>query len=202
MVSDAFSLGGRHTKFSSTVAAITTRSNSAMQAWALAGVTKQLMTTSRISTHCLERRTVPSLPTSFRNVSGDACSCHAGHSIIRAAPLLAVRRLVSLALAVFISLSLPAQVQATDLTRGGQLFTINCAACHAGWGNILKSQRTLSQRDLSTHLPNYLKGHESAIVAQVTYGRNAMPAFLDVLSEREIDDVAAYVEAQPSSGWN
>ena len=113
-----------------------------------------------------------------------------------------MRRLLSLALAVFFSLSLPAQVQATDLIRGGQLFTINCAACHAGGGNILKSQRTLSQGDLSAHLPNYLQGHESAIVAQVTYGRNAMPAFLDVLSEREIDDVAAYVESQSSGGWN
>jgi cytochrome c6 len=39
-------------------------------------------------------------------------------------------------------------------------------------------------------------------VAQVTYGRNAMPAFLDVLSENEIADVAAYVEDQASHGWS
>ena len=89
---------------------------------------------------------------------------------------------------------------AADLTRGGQLFNLNCAACHAG-GNVLKSERSLSQDDLH-YLPNYLKGHESAIVAQVTYGRNAMPAFLDILSEKEIEDVVAYVEDQSMKGWS
>ena len=39
-------------------------------------------------------------------------------------------------------------------------------------------------------------------MAQVTYGRNAMPAFVDVLSESEIADVAAYVEEQSSQGWS
>jgi cytochrome c6 len=29
-----------------------------------------------------------------------------------------------------------------------------------------------------------------------------MPAFLDVLSENEINDVAAYVEDQASHGWS
>ena len=34
------------------------------------------------------------------------------------------------------------------------------------------SKRTLPQRDhLQAYLPNYLKGHESAIVARVTYGQ-------------------------------
>ena len=67
---------------------------------------------------------------------------------------------------------------------------------------MLKSERSLSQDDLQAYLPNYLKGHESAIVAQVTYGRNAMPAFLDILSEKEIEDVAAYVEDQSMKGWS
>ena len=67
---------------------------------------------------------------------------------------------------------------------------------------MLKSERSLSQDDLQAYLPNYLKEHESAIVAQVTYGRNAMPAFLDILSEKEIEDVAAFVEDQSLNGWS
>ena len=77
---------------------------------------------------------------------------------------------------------------------------MRCLPC--GGANVLKSERSLSQDDLQAYLPNYLKGHESAIVAQVTYGRNAMPAFLDILSEKEIEDVAAYVEDQSLKGWS
>ena len=115
---------------------------------------------------------------------------------------MAMRCLLSLALALLISFWSPVQAMAADLTRGGQLFNLNCAACHAGGANVLKSERSLSQDDLQAYLPNYLKGHESAIVAQVTYGRNAMPAFLDILSEKEIEDVAAYVEDQSLKGWS
>ena len=97
---------------------------------------------------------------------------------------------------------MPTRAMASDTVRGGQIFNTNCAACHAGGGNIVKSARTLRQDDLEAFLPNYLTGHETGIVAQVTYGRNAMPAFLDVLSENEIADVAAYVEDQASHGWS
>ena len=108
----------------------------------------------------------------------------------------------SFVLALLIGLMAPLSANATDAVRGGQIFTTNCAACHAGGGNIIKAERTLRESDLKAHLPNYLGGHETAIVAQVTYGRNAMPAFVDVLSESEIADVAAYVEEQSAKGWS
>ncbi len=110
--------------------------------------------------------------------------------------------LTSVALALVLMLTMPARALASDLVRGGQIFNTNCVACHAGGGNVVKSERTLSQSDLEAFLPTYMTGHETAIVAQVTYGRNAMPAFLDVLSENEIADVAAYVENQASHGWS
>ena len=113
-----------------------------------------------------------------------------------------MRFLLSAAFALVLVLSMPTGAMASDTVRGGQIFNTNCAACHAGGGNIVKSARTLRQDDLEAFLPNYLTGHETGIVAQVTYGRNAMPAFLDVLSENEIADVAAYVEDQASHGWS
>ena len=113
-----------------------------------------------------------------------------------------MRFLLSAVFALVLVLSMPMRAMASDTVRGGQIFNTNCAACHAGGGNIVKSERTLRQADLEAFLPNYLTGHETGIVAQVTYGRNAMPAFLDVLSENEIADVVAYVEDQASHGWS
>ena len=113
-----------------------------------------------------------------------------------------MRLVASFVLALLCGLMAPLSANATDAVRGGQIFTTNCAACHAGGGNIIKAERTLQESDLKAHLPNYLGGHETAIVAQVTYGRNAMPAFVDVLSESEIADVAAYVEEQSAKGWS
>ena len=56
--------------------------------------------------------------------------------------------------------------------------------------------------DLESYLANYSSGHEAAIVTQVTNGNGPMPAFKDVLSESEINDVAAYVESMSTNGWS
>jgi len=113
-----------------------------------------------------------------------------------------MRFVASFVLAVLIGLLAPLSADATDTVRGGQIFTTNCAACHAGGGNIIKAERTLKEADLKAHLPNYLGAHESAIVAQVTYGLNEMPAFIGTLTETQISDVAAYVEQQAANGWS
>ena len=52
---------------------------------------------------------------------------------------------------------------------------------------------------------SYLSGgfKEASIVTQVTNGKNAMPAFGGRLSDKEIDDVAAYVYDQAKDDkWN
>ena len=47
-----------------------------------------------------------------------------------------MRFVASLVLALLIGLMSPLSANATDAVRGGQIFTTNCAACHAGGGNI------------------------------------------------------------------
>jgi hypothetical protein len=59
----------------------------------------------------------------------------------------------------------------------------------------------LKQADLDAYLSGYGEGHEAAIAAQVTKGKNAMPSFLGKLSDTDIADVAAYVEQQAGNGW-
>ena len=91
---------------------------------------------------------------------------------------------------------------AADAAHGAQIFSANCAACHIGGGNVVNAERTLKKAALEEHLANYAAGHEAAIVTQVTNGKNAMPAFGGKLSATDIEDVAAYVEAQANAGWS
>lgn len=53
-------------------------------------------------------------------------------------------------------------------------------------------------------LEQYLAGGrtESAVIKQVTSGKNAMPAFGGRLSDEDIANVAAYVIKSSSDGWD
>ena len=114
---------------------------------------------------------------------------------------LRMRNFFSLALAALIALFSPSMVFAADAAHGAQIFSANCAACHAGGGNVVNGQRTLQQDDLKAYLANYNEGHEDAIAYQVTNGKNGMPAFGANLGADDIADVAAYVESQSINGW-
>lgn len=59
------------------------------------------------------------------------------------------------------------------------------------------ANKTLKQAALERYGMNSL----DAILYQVTNGKNAMPAFGNRLSDREIEDVATYVLQQAEQGW-
>ena len=83
-------------------------------------------------------------------------------------------------------------VSAADVAHGEQVFSLICAACHIGGGNVVNGQRTLQQDDLKAYLANYNDGHEEAIAYQVTNGKNGMPAFGPKLSDADIANVLNY----------
>jgi len=80
---------------------------------------------------------------------------------------------------------------AGNASNGEQIFSGNCAACHAGGNNVIQAEKTLKKDALVEYLAGGFK--EESIVYQVTNGKNAMPAFGGRLSDEEIADVAAYV---------
>ena len=84
----------------------------------------------------------------------------------------------------WIMLASPQAAFAADLSAGEQIFSGNCAACHAGGNNVIQSEKTL-QKDA---LVEYLTGgfSEKSIITQVTNGKNAMPAFGGRLADDEI----------------
>merc|ERR1719446_867633 len=86
---------------------------------------------------------------------------------------------------------------AGDIDSGSQIFSANCAACHAGGNNVIQAEKTLRKDALVSYLAGGFK--EESIVYQVTNGKNAMPVFGGRLSDDEIGDVASYVYATASA---
>ena len=60
---------------------------------------------------------------------------------------------------------------AGDAAKGTKIFTANCASSHAGGKNLVQANKSLKKDDLD----KYGMNSPSAIVAQVTKGKNAMP---------------------------
>jgi len=86
---------------------------------------------------------------------------------------------------------------AADTANGAKLFSANCASCHAGGKNLVQAQKTLKKDALE----KYGMYSAEAIIAQVTKGKNAMPAFSGRLKPNQIEDVAAYVLEKADKDW-
>jgi len=91
----------------------------------------------------------------------------------------------------------PPAAMAADIDNGSSVFAGNCAACHAGGNNTVSPDKKLKKEELQ----KFGKYEPAAIVAQVTKGNGAMPAFGEKLAADDIQDVAAYVRAQADKGW-
>jgi cytochrome c6 len=99
---------------------------------------------------------------------------------------------LSLCLLTFIS---PAF--AGDVEAGAKIFKANCIGCHLRGNNTLVKDKTLKLEALEKFGMN----SATAIITQVTNGKNGMPAFGKKLSTSDIENVASYVLAQAEGGW-
>ena len=81
---------------------------------------------------------------------------------------------------------------------GAALFSANCAQCHARGKNLVNPSKSLKKADLE----KYGLYSSEAIIAQITKGKGAMPAFDKKLKADEIQGIAAYVLEQAENGWN
>ncbi len=109
-----------------------------------------------------------------------------------------LRSLVILLVAGLLLLVFPlSPAAAANLASGAKIFNANCSACHLGGNNLVIANKTLKKDALEKYEMNSL----AAITAQVTKGKNAMPAFAGRLSVSQIEDVATYVLEQAKKGW-
>ena len=110
----------------------------------------------------LELRPALSCPPQMRIAAQAAPSAvaHAAATLIAAAALAAPHAALAAA-------------KPEELELGAQTFSSVCAACHLGGANVVRPEKTL---DLTT-LTNNKVADADAILAQVTNGKNNMPAF-------------------------
>lgn len=88
-------------------------------------------------------------------------------------------------------------VWAANTVNGEKIFNANCAACHIGGGNLVMRNKTLKLETLKKYNMNSL----DAIMHQIEYGKNSMPAFGARFNQQQIEDVATYVLEQAEKGW-
>ncbi|MGF1482293.1 MAG: cytochrome c6 PetJ [Cyanophyceae cyanobacterium] len=86
---------------------------------------------------------------------------------------------------------------AQDLGNGAQVFSANCAACHAGGRNVVNAAKTLKKDALEKYDMYSMEN----IKQQIYNGKNAMPSFRGRLTDEQIENVAAYVLSQADKGW-
>lgn len=86
---------------------------------------------------------------------------------------------------------------AANTANGAALFKANCAQCHVGGKNLVNAAKSLKKADLE----KYGMYSAEAIIAQVTKGKAAMPAFGRRVKPAQIENVAAYVLEQANKGW-
>ena len=79
-----------------------------------------------------------------------------------------------------------APAPAADVIRGAQVYARHCSACHGPKG--------MSTMPGAPHLARgeRLLQSDTALLASLKAGKNAMPAYVGVLTDREILDVIAY----------
>merc|ERR1740139_626493 len=89
---------------------------------------------------------------------------------------------------------------AGDVEAGSELFSMNCAACHARGQNGVMPEKTLEKEALDKYLAS--GSSEGSVIKQVTNGKYLMPAFGGRLSDDDIANVASYVIETSEAGWS
>jgi len=87
--------------------------------------------------------------------------------------------------------------QAYDSENGTALFNGICAGCHAGGVNKVVPDKALGKEALT----KYKVFDVNRIKAIIAAGQNAMPAFGQLITPEDIDDLANYVYGQAEKGW-
>jgi cytochrome c6 len=105
----------------------------------------------------------------------------------RASTLRGARRLAGAALIGCVMLAASGALQAADTFKGRQLYTANCVTCHGATGkSVIPGAPNLAQGDAMMR-PDF------TLLNAIRSGKNAMPAFRGILSDRDIMDVIAYM---------
>ncbi len=89
--------------------------------------------------------------------------------------------------AMLCALAVVAPAQAADIGKGGQIYAMQCLSCHGRAGvNVMPGAPNFARSE-------GLMQPDLALLASIKTGKNAMPAYIGILNDREILDVIAYM---------
>ncbi|WP_206047156.1 c-type cytochrome [Noviherbaspirillum denitrificans] len=78
-------------------------------------------------------------------------------------------------------------LHAGDMFKGRQLYNSHCAVCHGAGGQATMPGAPSFARQERIIKPDF------TLLASIRTGKNAMPAFQGILTDRDILDVIAYI---------
>ncbi len=89
--------------------------------------------------------------------------------------------------AILSALAAVVPAYAADIVKGGQIYAMQCVSCHGRTGvNVMPGAPNFARSD-------GLMQPDLALLASIKNGKNAMPAYVGILNDREILDVIAYL---------
>jgi len=86
-----------------------------------------------------------------------------------------------------LALGSSANLYAADTFKGQKIYATNCAICHGQAGRSVMPGAPNLNRGEGVMKPDF------TLLAAIRSGKNAMPAFQGILTDRDIMDVIAYV---------
>jgi len=99
-----------------------------------------------------------------------------------------IRRTTSRLLVSFLfTLGSGGTVFAADMVRGGNLYAAHCSACHGASGVSRMPGTPNFARNTGLMQP------DMSLLTTIKSGKNVMPAFQGILSDRDILDVIVYI---------
>ncbi|NMM05005.1 c-type cytochrome [Polaromonas sp.] len=105
----------------------------------------------------------------------------------RASTMPGAGRLAGAAVIGYVLLTAGGALHAADTFKGRQLYTTNCVTCHGATGkSVIPGAPNLGLGD-GMMRPDF------TLLNAIRSGKNAMPAFRGILSDRDIMDVIAYM---------
>ena len=105
----------------------------------------------------------------------------------RASTMPGAGRLAGAAVIAYVLLATSGALHAADTFKGRQLYTTNCVTCHGATGkSVIPGAPSLDRGD-GMMRPDF------TLLAAIRSGKNAMPAFQGIMTDRDIMDVIAYM---------
>ncbi len=90
---------------------------------------------------------------------------------------------------LLLALAASPRLAASDLARGGMVYSTHCAGCHGANGQGMMAGAPEFNR------PGALLQSDRSLLSRIQSGNRACPAYLGILSEQEIFDVIAFIRS-------